>query len=190
MTQETDIFVKATAILAGQLADQARNYSTSTRMQSTAEELAQLLAALTSSSAASRKAAKIRVRELALLGQWNPHPPSSATRPHEPNEAPQAQQLPQPKKRSGTWAHVETDMVVSCWKAPDAIRDVVLITKLTQLTGRTPLAIIIHLYRHRAITLNEGDNLCLAINATRLLSETTVLPLAASDVRTDFNRIS
>ena len=184
MTQPPDIFIKATAILAGQLADQARNNSVSSRMQSAAEELAGLLAALTSSDAAERKSAKSRVRELAVLGQWKPRLPSAASHQCDPLDAPNAQSLPPPKKRSGTWSHIETDTVVSYWKAPDAIRNATLIFELVQLTGRTALAIIIHLYRHGVLTMEEGDDLCLATNTARLLSETSITPLTGVDRRT------
>lgn len=166
MTTPDDIPIKATAILAGQLADQVRRKCASGRMDEAAQEFAELLSALTSRDAPARKAAKTRVNELARLGQWKPSV-GSAKAGTAANGDPT---LPV-KKRSGTWSDMDVAMILGSWNEPDAPRNAEHVRSLCELMGRSPLALIIRLYQHDAITLDAGDALCRETGATRLLSE-------------------
>lgn len=169
MATSDDISIKATAILAGQLADQVRRKRASGRMDEAAQEFAELLSALTSNDALARKAAKTRANELARLGQWKP--PAGSTKAAMTAKGDPI--LPA-KKRLGTWSDKDIAMVLGSWNEPDAPRNAEHVKSLCELTGRSPLALIIRLYQHDSITLDAGDALCRETGATRLLSEANI----------------
>lgn len=137
-------------------------------MDEAAQEFAELLSALTSRDAPARKAAKARVTELARLGQWKP-PARSAKAAMAAAGGP-----PPVKKRVGTWSGKEVAMVLGSWNEQDAPRSAEHVKSLCELTGGSPLALIIRLYQYDAITLDAGDALCRETGATRLLSEANI----------------
>lgn len=162
--------LKATALIAGYLKDCVANKRTA-NLQDAASEFARLLANITSTESLARERAKARVRELAISGGWIPEkvepkakvkPVSSATGKEAGTPA---------KKAAGRWTIAEEERLYSAWIAPDSRRDGEAVKRLSETTGRSPLALIIRLYQLGAYGLDKGDDLCRAVGAVRLLSE-------------------
>lgn len=178
--ESTEVSCKATAILAGLLKEQVLQQQATGSMLDTVQTLTHLLAGVTSTDVLIRREAKKRIRSLAAEGGWihvrairdGTESTSSAEVSAEP--------APAIKKRSGTWSNAEKELVRSRWAS--SMKDEAVIHQLRKESGRTPLALIIRLYQDDLIHLDEGDRLCRACGASRLLSETNVLK-AEQEVR-------
>lgn len=171
--ESTETSCKATAILAGLLKEQVMQKQATGTMLDTVQALTHLLASVTSTDAVIRRAAKKRIRTLAAEGGWF-H--VRAKREEAESTIPvkvSAEPAPAIKKKSGTWSDAEKELVRSRWTS--SMKDAAVIHQLREESGRTPLAIIIRLYHENLIVLDEGDRLCMACGASRMLSETNVL---------------
>jgi hypothetical protein len=170
--ESTETSCKATAILAGLLKEQVMQKQATGTMIDTVQALTHLLAGVTSTDAVIRRTAKKRIRTLAAEGGWfhvrAKREGTEFTMPVEDSAEP----APAIKKKSGTWSDADKELVRSRWAS--SMKDAAVIHQLRVESGRTPLAIIIRLYQEDLILLDEGDRLCLACGASRLLSEANV----------------
>jgi hypothetical protein len=164
---------KATAILAGFLRQHVASNATESAFRETAWEFARLLASVTSADAEVRDIAKKRVRELAKGGGW------TVTR--EPLAIPAGQGFPSDnqiqvepthKRRAGTWSKEQNKAICQQWAASKCDAD--SIRSISSASGRSPLAIIIRLHRLGLLHLDHGDELCLQVQAPKLLSEVEI----------------
>ncbi len=160
---------KATAILAGYLREGVVSRSESSKLQDAALEFSRLLAMITAPKKTTRDVARKRVRALATFGGWVIHSTSKRVKTLSPdNSVPPA--ITQ-RKGVGTWSAKEKALILQEWQALDFSRDGQGVLHLCKLTGRSPLAIVIRLFRDRVITLDEGDALCRASGAAIPLSK-------------------
>jgi hypothetical protein len=168
----TETICKATAILSGLLKEQVIQKQATGTMLDTVQALAHLLASVTSTEVAIRRAAKKRIRILAAEGGWF-HDQTRPTKPKtaKPEEI-SAGSAPAIKNKSGTWSDAEKELVRSRWAS--SMKDAEVIQQLHEESGRTPLAIIIRLYQEGLISIETGDGLCDASGASRKLSDTNV----------------
>lgn len=169
----TETSCKATAILSGVLKEQVIQRQTTGTMLDTVQVLAHLLAGVTSTEIVIRRAAKKRIRTLAAEGGWF-HDRAKWGRAEStiPVEI-SAESAPSIKRKSGTWSAAEKELIRSRWSS--SMKDAASIQQLCEISGRTPLAIVIRLYQEGLISVGAGDVLCEACGASRKLSETNAV---------------
>ncbi|MCG3770314.1 MAG: hypothetical protein JW384_01460 [Nitrosomonadaceae bacterium] len=102
---------------------------------------------------------------------------------NDENESPSSSANPPPKRHSGTWSKAERLYVTDAWCSPKSSHDELIIQSLSELTGRSPFAIIIRLYKESKITITEGDALCRNLATPKLLSEASVEPSDAEAIK-------
>lgn len=162
--------LKATALVAGYLKDCVAN-KRAADLQDAAGEFARLLAQLTSTDNLTRERAKTRVRELAVAGGWRPEKAASKTKAKAAPSTSGKETGAPAKKAPGRWTVPEEERLYTAWISPNSKRDGEAVKRLSDTTGRSPLAIIIRLYQLGAYGLEKGDDLCRAVGAVKLLSE-------------------
>lgn len=162
--------LKATALVAGYLKDCVVN-KRAANLQDATGEFARLLAKLTDTDKLKRDWAKARVRELAIAGGWRPEKAAPKAKQKAISSTTGREASTPTKKVPGRWTVEEEERLYTAWISPDSKRDGEAVKRLSETTGRSPLAIIIRLYQLGAYGLEKGDDLCRSVDAVRLLTE-------------------
>ena len=139
--------MKATAILSGYLKLRGADNRADDPATGAAPEFARLLALITSSKMPLRDAARKEVREYAIAGGWHARPQKTAnsrTDIKEPTEAGPKKKRP---NRWRKWRDEDHALLLDTWNGRDSNKDGASIAKLSEILERSPLALVIRLYR-------------------------------------------
>ncbi len=166
---------KSAAIMAGYW-NSVANHDKPGTPSDAAVEFSRLLALITSPRKAERDLAKSSIRDFAENGGWNYRSKITFSSSVDV-ESSTLEKSPQGKRPNKwrRWSEDEQALLLQVWADPNGKRDSLTLHELSDQLSRTPLAMIIRLFKFELISLDEGNALCLAAKTPILLSETNVV---------------
>jgi Prokaryotic dksA/traR C4-type zinc finger len=155
LSEKNDVTEKAKAIFNGYIHSKKIDIDNKEDLKQALFNFAKLMSQITSHDKNLREIAKIEIRQF-----------SKVSIPNDGNEKKINLQ-----NRWRKWTNQEISEITSLWTAPGSEKNLLTLEKFSKENNRSYFAMVIRLYQIGLITLFQGDDLCIAINAPQLLSE-------------------
>ena len=165
---------KAASIVSGYLQYAITEKEKTALLGAAVAEFAYLLALITSPLKHERDAAKRAIRSYAQAGGWHMVSDIGVVEGHSGDVGAERNQEKKVPNRFRRWSAEELGLLSDTWTSPIGIKDSALILKLSETLERTPLAIISRLYQGGMISMEDGDEFCIALETAKVLSKLDV----------------